>query len=56
MAFEPGQTVRVVGGPFKDLIGTVAQVDVQRQKLRVRVSFFGRPMSLKLDFAQVIKM
>jgi transcription termination/antitermination protein NusG len=51
-----GQSVKVVGGPFAEFIGTVSEVDNEKQKVTVLVSFFGRETPVQLDFLQVEKM
>jgi transcriptional antiterminator NusG len=47
--------VRIVEGPFKDFHGTVAEIDMDRTKVRVMVNFFGRETPVELDFLQVEK-
>jgi transcription termination/antitermination protein NusG len=51
--FKPGQKVRIIEGPFADFIGTVDDIDEERTKVRVLVSFFGRETPVELDFLQV---
>ncbi|MDP2858150.1 MAG: transcription termination/antitermination protein NusG, partial [Bacillota bacterium] len=41
VTFREGQRVRIIEGPFADFIGTVDELDVDRGKVRVLVSFFG---------------
>ncbi|MFQ5860942.1 MAG: transcription termination/antitermination protein NusG [Dehalococcoidia bacterium] len=53
VGFQQGQSVRITSGPFADFIGTVEDVDPDRGKMRVRVSFFGRETPVELDFLQV---
>ncbi len=53
--FKPGQKVRIVDGPFNDFIGTVGEIDAERAKVRVMVSFFGRETPVEMDFLQVEK-
>ncbi|MEK7441319.1 MAG: transcription termination/antitermination protein NusG [Chloroflexota bacterium] len=53
--FKSGQKVRIVDGPFNDFIGTVGEIDAERAKVRVMVSFFGRETPVELDFLQVEK-
>lgn len=53
--FKPGQKVRINDGPFNDFIGTVGEIDAERAKVRVMVSFFGRETPVELDFLQVEK-
>jgi len=52
VTFKPSQKVRIVDGPFNDFIGTVAEIDMDRAKVRVMVSFFGRETPVELDFLQ----
>jgi transcription termination/antitermination protein NusG len=56
IAYTIGQSVKVIGGPFADFIGTVSEVDGDKQKVTVLVSFFGRDTPVQLDFLQVEKM
>jgi len=51
--FQPGEKVRIRSGPFNDFIGTVDQIDIERAKVRVLVSFFGRETPVELDFLHV---
>ncbi|MGC9399784.1 MAG: transcription termination/antitermination protein NusG [Anaerolineae bacterium] len=53
--FKPGQKVRIIEGPFADFIGEVEDIDEERAKLHVLVSFFGRETPVELDFLQVEK-
>jgi len=53
--FKTGERVRIVDGPFNDFRGTVAEIDSERTKVRVMVSFFGRETPVELDFLQVEK-
>jgi transcriptional antiterminator NusG len=53
--FKHGQKVRIIEGPFADFIGVVDDIDEERTKVRVLVSFFGRETPVELDFLQVEK-
>lgn len=53
--FKQGQKVRIIEGPFADFIGVVDDIDEERTKVRVLVSFFGRETPVELDFLQVEK-
>ena len=55
VSFKLGERVRIVDGPFNDFRGTVADIDMERTKVRVMVSFFGRETPVELDFLQVEK-
>jgi transcriptional antiterminator NusG len=56
VTYKIGQKVRITDGPFADFMGTVQEIDVDRAKVRVFVSFFGRETPVELDFLQVEKM
>jgi transcriptional antiterminator NusG len=51
--FKVGETVKVIDGPFSDFVGTVDEINIERQKVRVMVSIFGRATPVELDFMQV---
>jgi len=51
--FQPGEKVRVRSGPFSDFIGTVDEIDLDRAKVKVLVSFFGRETPVELDFLHI---
>lgn len=53
---EVGEEVRVVSGPLENFIGRVEALDVERQKVKLTVSMFGRETPVELDFVQVQKI
>jgi transcriptional antiterminator NusG len=53
---EVGQNVKVIEGPFDGFIGRVEQVNPEREKIKVRLSMFGREIPVELDFLQVEKI
>jgi transcriptional antiterminator NusG len=55
VTFKVGERVRIVDGPFNDFRGIVSEIDIERTKVRVMVSFFGRETPVELDFLQVEK-
>lgn len=55
LTFEVGEEVRVLDGAFANFTGTVDDVKLDKQKLKVKVSIFGRPTSVELDFSAVEK-
>ncbi|MFH2038334.1 MAG: transcription termination/antitermination protein NusG [Chloroflexota bacterium] len=55
VSFKVGERVRIVDGPFNDFRGTVSEIDMEKNKVRVMVSFFGRETPVELDFLQVEK-
>jgi transcriptional antiterminator NusG len=56
IAFMKGQSVRIIDGPFAEFIGVVDDINHERGKVRVLVSFFGRETPVELDFLQVEKL
>jgi transcriptional antiterminator NusG len=56
VGFRPGQRVRIVEGPFEDFMGTVEEISMEKGKVRILVSFFGRETPVELDFLQVEKI
>ena len=55
VTYKVGERVRIVDGPFNDFRGMVAEIDMDRSKVRIMVSFFGRETPVELDFLQVEK-
>ena len=55
VAFQPGQDVKVISGPFVNFTGVVEAVNLEKGKLKVKVSMFGRETPVELDFDQVEK-
>ena len=54
--WEMGQVIRVTTGPFADFTGTIQEVNVQKEKLKVLISIFGRDTPVELDFTQIEKI
>jgi transcriptional antiterminator NusG len=51
--FQSGDAVKVIDGPFTDFSGSVSEVNMERRKVKVMVSIFGRPTPVELDFLQI---
>ena len=55
VGFKVGEAVRVTDGPFVDFVGQVDEINLDKGKVRVMVSMFGRETPVELDFLQVEK-
>ena len=51
--FDVGDTVKVVDGPLESFLGTVTEVDISKNRVRVVVSMFGRETPVDLYCDQV---
>ncbi|MCH5299970.1 MAG: transcription termination/antitermination protein NusG [Ruminococcus sp.] len=57
ISYRVGDSVRVIDGPLEDFIGTVEEIDTDKNYVRVVVSMFGRetPVELELNQAEVVE-
>lgn len=55
VAFEKGDDIRVIDGPFMDYQGRIDEVNLNAEKLKVMIDIFGRDTPVELDFTQVEK-
>ena len=51
--YAVGDSVRIVDGPMNSLIGTVEELDVEKNRVTVRVSMFGREMPVELELDEI---
>ena len=56
VGFRKGQSVRVTNGPFIDFVGVVDEISLDKGKVKVLLSLFGRETPVELDFLQVEKL
>ena len=56
VGFEIGDMVRVMEGPFQNFSGEVDEINLDKGKVRVMISMFGRDTPVELDFMQVEKV
>lgn len=56
VGFAVGDTVRVTDGPFLDFLAHVDEINLDKGKVRVLISMFGRETPVELDFVQVEKV
>ena len=53
--YDVNDTVQVVNGPLEGFVGTVQEINKEKQKVKVLVSMFGRETPVELEFSQVQK-
>jgi transcriptional antiterminator NusG len=51
--YQVGDTVRITDGALESFLGTVEEIDMERGKVRVVVSMFGRETPVELELNQV---
>ena len=56
IAFEKGETVKVIEGPFANFSGVIEEIKPDKGRLQVLVTIFGRTTPIELDFNQVEKI
>lgn len=56
VAFEVGQQVKVIDGPFADFTGVVEEIRPEKGTLKVAISIFGRSTSVEMELVQVEKV
>ena len=54
--FNPGEQVRVTSGPFENYPGTIEEILLDKSKLKVLISMFGRETPVELEYNQVEKL
>ncbi|NLK46537.1 MAG: transcription termination/antitermination factor NusG [Treponema sp.] len=55
-SFSVGETVKVIDGPFASFTGTIDEVNLEKNKLKVVVGIFGRATPVEVDLLQVEKV
>ena len=54
--YEIGETIVVVSGAWKDTVGMIKEVNLQKQTLTINVELFGRETPVEIHFSEVKKM
>ena len=54
--YDVSDNVQVVNGPLEGFVGTVQEINKEKQKVKVLVSMFGRETPVELEFSQVQKI
>ena len=55
-SFSSGEQVKIIDGPFESFTGTIEEVNLEKNKLKVMVGIFGRNTPVEVDLLQVEKM
>ncbi len=53
VGFKVGDTVKLTDGPLEGFLGTVDELEIERNRVRVIVSMFGRETPIDLELDQV---
>ncbi|HEY5466701.1 MAG TPA: transcription termination/antitermination protein NusG [Clostridia bacterium] len=51
-----GDSVKVINGPLESFIGTVEEINLEKKKVRVLISMFGRETPVELELAQIMRI
>ena len=54
--FSVGEKVKIIEGAFASFTGTIEEVNLEKNKLRVMVGIFGRATPVEVDLLQVEKI
>ena len=56
VGYQVGDSVKITDGALESFLGTVEELDLERGKVRVVVSMFGRETPVELELDQVEPM
>jgi transcription termination/antitermination protein NusG len=54
--FELKESVKIKEGPFANFVGTIEEIETDKQKVKVHVNMFGRETPVEVGFTQVEKI
>lgn len=52
VSYDVGDQVKIIDGPLEDFVGTVEEMDIEKDYVRVTVSMFGRETPVELEIGQ----
>ena len=55
IAFNKGDVIRVIEGPFSDYTGRVEEVDSDKERVKAMITIFGRDTPVELEFTHIQK-
>ncbi len=53
LQYAVGDTVKIIDGALESFLGVIEEIDIEREKVRVIVSMFGRETPVELDLTQI---
>ncbi len=56
LLYKIGNRIRIINGPFINFNGIIEEIKLEKEKMKVMVSIFGRLTPVELDFSQVKKI
>lgn len=54
ISYKVGDSVNIIGGPLEGFVGTVEEMDIEKNKVQVVVSMFGRDTPVELELHQAV--
>lgn len=51
--FSKGDAIRIIDGPFENFTGTIEEVSLEKERVKVMVSIFGRATPVEFEFLQI---
>ena len=56
VSFKEGDSVSVISGVWKDTIGVVRRMDMNKQTATIAVDMFGRETPVEINFSEMTKL
>jgi transcriptional antiterminator NusG len=56
LEIQPGDSVKIITGPFEGFVGVVKEVDEEKQELKVNITIFGRETPVTVHVSEVEKI
>ncbi len=54
--YSIGDSVKITGGSFDGFVGTIQEINKEKNKVKVSISMFGRETPIEVDFSQIGKI
>jgi len=56
VVWSAGDVVRVTEGPFAEFTGSIAELDIEHETVKILISIFGRETPVELGFTEIEKL